>query len=394
MAGTKRERKPGVWELRAALGKGPDGRYRQASETFHGTAKEADRALRRLVVKAEGGELAHRHEKGSTGDVLERWFKMRSPDLSPTTTASYRSYLDNHIIPTLGKIPVDKLTTQRLDEFYAELRAKGLALGSVRVVHAIINKGLQQAKKWSLVPFNVASDVTLPTWRPPERNLPTVGEALSMVKAVEETNPEYATWLFLMAAMGCRRGEQCGLRWSRVDLDEGTVTIARSVIKANGRLVEKDTKSHAVREVALPPVAVVVLRRHRAFVDARAEAAGTSVRPDGYVFSMRLDGSEPWRPDYATYQFRKVREALGLRYFRQHDLRHLVTTILMAEIPAVDVAARMGWSDPSMLFRVYGHPTPEQDRKAARIMGRLLDAKKPHQLPPAEGIAGAADDAS
>jgi integrase len=378
MPGSLRERGPRVWELRTSLGKGPDGKYRQVSRTYRGPRKEAEKALRRLVVEAEAGKLGHLHQRATTGDVLERWFALRSPDYSPTTVRTYRMYLDNHILPALGKVPLDKLTTDRLDAFYGALRARGLSISSVRQCHAIVHVGLAQAKRWKLVQTNEASDVTLPTKRQKELDPPTVDEALSMVRAVDEKDPEFATWLFVIASTGARRGEMCGLRWPRVDFTEGTLTIARAVIALRGipAWEEKDTKTHAVRDVILPTVAVMALQRHRKFMEERAERAGTILKPDAFVFSRRIDGSEPWLPDTTTQRFRRLRKKLKLRYFRQHDLRHMVATILMAEMDPVNVAKRLGWSDPSMLFRVYGHASVEQDRKAARIMGKMLSAKK------------------
>jgi len=55
-----------------------------------------------------------------------------------------------------------------------------------------------------------------------------------------------------MPSMGARRGELCALRWSDVDFGERTVLIARSLVEGRGsELVEKNTKTHASRRIAL-----------------------------------------------------------------------------------------------------------------------------------------------
>ena len=57
-----------------------------------------------------------------------------------------------------------------------------------------------------------------------------------------------------------------------------------------------------------------------------AEFAGTEIPPASFVFSHEVDGHTPWRPDYATLAFVRLRDELGLGEVRLHDLRHFVAT--------------------------------------------------------------------
>ncbi|MDG4840858.1 hypothetical protein O7631_30395 [Micromonospora sp. WMMD967] len=47
----------------------------------------------------------------------------------------------------------------------------------------------------------------------------------------------------MAAALGLRRGELLGLRWSNLDLDNGTATIGQTVQRAGGELRLQDTKT-------------------------------------------------------------------------------------------------------------------------------------------------------
>jgi hypothetical protein len=61
MAGSMRERAPGVWELRVFLGRDPvSGRKEWTSRTFHGSRRGAERALARLVAELDDPMRAHR----------------------------------------------------------------------------------------------------------------------------------------------------------------------------------------------------------------------------------------------------------------------------------------------------------------------------------------------
>jgi integrase len=64
---------------------------------------------------------------------------------------------------------------------------------------------------------------------------------------------------------GMRRGELCGLRFSRVDLDAEVIDPRRNWVLGK----EKDTKTHQNRRIALDSETVILLREHRARVEAR-----------------------------------------------------------------------------------------------------------------------------
>lgn len=81
------------------------------------------------------------------------------------------------------------------------------------------------------------------------------------------------------------------MRWSDLDLDLATLTIARSISDANQLVAVKDTKTHQARRIALDPSTVKVLRAHRERVDQRAAMADIGLSPTSYVWSQDLDGA-------------------------------------------------------------------------------------------------------
>lgn len=117
----------------------------QASETFHGTKREAQRELARLVAQADAGGR-------STGRVtfaqlLDRWWNRSR--LSPTTARKYRRVTERRLQRDLGRRPFYKLTVVDLAAYYLRLeRDERLAPASVRRIHAIVGGALGQAVKW------------------------------------------------------------------------------------------------------------------------------------------------------------------------------------------------------------------------------------------------------
>jgi integrase len=372
--GHLRQRRRGVWELVVDLGRDPlTGKRRQLSRTVRGTKREADRELAGLV-----GEVSDGRETGSNatlGDVLGRWLALVEDDLSPTTLREYRRVVKARIVPALGSTPVRKLTARHLDDFYRSLVTDaGLSPTSVRQVHAVIRRALGQAVKWGWLRSNPAVDASPPRLRRRDLVPPDVADLRKLFAEADADNPAFAAFLRVSAATGLRRGEACGLRWTDLDVGARTLVVERSVVAVSGKgTVEKDTKTHAARRIALDAATLEVLVAHREALEQQAEACGVELVEDAFVFSHAPDGSRPWHPDNVSGAFARVRGRAGLDRVRLHDLRHMhATQLLAAGVPVRTVSGRLGHANAATTLNVYGHFLEPSDRQAAEIIGELL----------------------
>jgi integrase len=253
MRGSARERSAGVWELRVELGRDAiTGRRRQLSQTFHGGKREADSALAKLITDAGKGAFAGTDARVS--DLLDRWLDHSQADLSPTTVRRYRGLIKCHIEAALGQRPLHKVRTSDLDAFYLALvRQVGLAPATVRQVHAVLRRAMSQAVRWGWIATNPAANASPPRIRRADIHPPTPADVIRLIQEADTTNPEFACFLRLGAATGARRGELCALRWSSLDTEARTVLISRSIVEVPGGLLDKDTKTHAARRIAIDP---------------------------------------------------------------------------------------------------------------------------------------------
>jgi integrase len=123
----------------------------------------------------------------------------------------------------------------------------------------------------------------------------------------------------LAAALGARRGEVRGLRWSDLDEAAGTITIKRAVVDVAGRVHVKDTKTHAERPVTIDAGTLALLVAYRRAMSDRAEEFGVVLAFDAYVLSPGPDGAKPLRPERASNVFRALRVKAGISSARLHD---------------------------------------------------------------------------
>src|SRR5262245_28058414 len=169
---------------------------------------------------------------------------------------------------------------------------------------------------------------------------------MRLLETALEEDPALGLYLRLAVIVGARRGELCGLRWNRVDLDHAELLLDRGIIYVPGEgLIEQDTKTHVGRRVAVDARTVELLRTHRVRAARLALEVGISLPADAYVFSRTVDGSIPMRPDGMSHRFAKVRDRLGFTG-RLHDLRHfMVTQLVAAGVDVRTVAGRAGHGD-------------------------------------------------
>ena len=246
MRGTKTEIRRGVWRLRVVVGYDPaTGNPQERSRRVYGTKKVADDALAGYVTEMRTGTTITSTD--SLNALLDRWLEHIEGNLSPTTIRGYREKL-NRVRRDLGAIKLSDLTAQKLDRAYAE--------------------------KWHLVDRPATDRATPPTHSNPPVRAPSPEVVLGLIEVAKRRElPVLAAAIFVAAATGLRRGEMRGLRWSGVDFDARTLTVARAVKHNDGPgWSVGDTKTHEVRRIAIDPATVDVLTEHRARKGAAAGA--------------------------------------------------------------------------------------------------------------------------
>lgn len=346
MQGNLQQRGANSWRVRVFVGRDELGKKRYVERTVRGTKREAQRAMAKLVTEVDGG----RHvpaAKRKFGELLDQWLEVKASTVEESTIEDYRFYVTRYIKPALGHLTLDRIRTIDLDRFYARLRAgehsgRPLSARTVRLCHTVVRQALDQARKWGFVGFNVANDATLPRGRKREIKPPSVDVLRDLLDAAAADDAEFGLYLRVLAATGCRRGEGVALRWTDIDTERGELTISRSIAHVGRRLVEKDTKTHQARRIAVDPATLAALEMHRAAMEERAAELGVALPADAFVF-VNTDFEQPWRPDVVTNRFIKLRSQIGAGTVRLHDLRHFVATNLgSAGTPIATISGRLG----------------------------------------------------
>lgn len=388
--GSKRERSPGVWELRAYAGY-VEGRRQSISRTFRGTAKAADVALARLVVDVADGAVEVKappvdRANPPLSDWMADWYRRQSPEWSPTSSVTAESHIRLHIVPALGHLRVRDITVRHIQEWLHDLRDGGLAPATRRRVFGVLRSALEQAERWEVIDRNPAGRVELPKVPYAEPRWPSGEDLVAAIKLAP--NPHVRTLIWLAAATGGRRGQLVALRWSDIDLVNASLTFHVAAVATPGGVTIKAPKGGKPIQVPLDELTVDVIKAYRRHRQEIALGAGVGRLKDrSYLFARDPAGTECWYPDRASKIWASIRDVRAaptngqkvgpllipsLQGVRLHDLRHAHATLLIAH--GVDrrvVADRLGHSAVSTTDR-YTHRVTAADRAAAQIIGEIL----------------------
>lgn len=221
------QRGPNKYLLRVYTGVDGKGKRQYINKTFHGTSKEAQKALRQLLRDKDIGLLVET-EKMTLSEFLDQWLKTSvQPHLREQTYRGYKHSLERYIREPLGAKRLGKVTTMDIQAVYASMLSKGLASATVIYAHAVIREALQQAVKWKMIAINPSLDVDLPKKITPEMN-PMNQEEVGRFRAVAKASKWYVLFE-LMLGTGLRPSEALGLIWRNVDLAKGEIRIVQKL---------------------------------------------------------------------------------------------------------------------------------------------------------------------
>ena len=372
--GNIRKRKDGRWEGRYTAGYDSESGKRIIKNVLGKTQAEVKEKLKTAISESQKLDVS----KVGTYTVsswVRMWYEVYAePRIRPNTKAYYTNYIENHIIPGIGDVPLDKLTTIQIQRFYnnlqktgrvqrknfPELKDKSLSPRVVRGVHTLLHNCLEQAVAERLILTNPAQGCKLPQLEKKEMKI-LPQEKIGMYLAEAERRGLLSAF-YLELTTGLRRGELLALQWTDLDVENRTLAVTKQVNRINGELVVSPPKTrNSVRTLALPQQAVDLLI---------AEHKKHSTNP--YLFPSPKTGTM-YDPDAFRRTHDKILKAIGAEHIRFHDLRHTFATLsLKSGVDVKTLSGALGHYSAGFTLNTYTHATAQMKQDAADTIGGVI----------------------
>ena len=362
--GTLRKRADGRWEARVVIGYDDKG----LPITKNVTAMEKGKCLEKLEQLKEncGVQLTGKVKaEMAFGDWLDFWYQQYAKQtLRPTTQSGYENMIYNHIITDIGKIPLNKLTQNDLQQFYTrlknggrkvrtELYGKGLSDRMVRGCHAMCRKALEKAVADGIIRINPAIGCKLPPKKAKEMQVLTKEEMQRFI--VQAKADGYFELFLLELCTGMRRGEIVALQWDDLNMQTGELHICRQATTVKGKIhvCAPKTKS-SIRTVILPSDIVKILAEYKKRINSR------------WMFPSPVKEDAPYHPSAIRKVLDRTLERAECKHVRFHDLRHtFATTALANGMDVKTLSAIIGHISSETTLNIYTHITDNMQRSAA-----------------------------
>lgn len=246
--------------------------------------------------------------------------------VKPSTYEGYKTNINKHIIPTLGKVPLNKINGPMLDNLYQKLLESGLSNNSVKSVQRTLSISLRHATVYQYISENPAkhtiSKISTKVKTPDPYTIP-------QVRTLMRNLPD-STWEFIImlgALYGLRRNEILGLQVQSINLKDGYFTIDqqlsnRATQKMTGNILASLKESSSERTLPITDLTKHYFQRQ---LLRHAELATNKECPYPDFLILTPAGT-PYSEEHISMRFKKRTKELGLPQIRFHDLRHTAAT--------------------------------------------------------------------
>ena len=370
--GSIRKRKDGRWEGRYTAGHNLETGKPIYRNVLGKTQAEVKEKLKTAIQETQSLDFSKTGQY-TVGQWMDVWYENYAKiKVRPSSHQTYKGYIENHIKPNIGDIPLEKLTTLDLQRLYKTLLAngrvdrleskgqpKGLSPKTVRNIHQILSSALKLAQEQRIILTNPAEGCALPKVEHREMKTLPVEQLQSFLREAKDSGVFELYYLEL--ATGLRRGELLGLKWEDIDLEHGDLRVRRQIARINGRVVEAPLKTkNAYRTLPLAEDTISILKEQK-------KKVGNSP----WVFPSATGG--PISPDSVLHMLHRVLKRAGLPQVRFHDLRHTFATLALQNgVDIKTVSGMLGHFSAGFTLDTYAHVTTSAQKAAANTMGKLL----------------------
>lgn len=356
------------WEARYTNGTDP-GTGRQLQPSISGsTQKEVSRRLKEVTAAIDKGSHVEPCRM-PLSDWLTEWSDTYLKSQKPLTIDKYRHDIEKYISPGIGAVQLRNLNTQIIQTFYNSLT---LSPKSVKNIHGVLHKALQQAVAVGYLERNPSDYVVLPKAQKYDFKVLSPKEIGLYCRAAEQS--PIGDMLIFTLFSGLRRGEVMGLSWDCVSFATDSIIVKQQLQYQNhvGWSIAP-TKSGKERKIYVAPVAMECLRREKL-----RQLAWQQENLDYFSNTWNLcftdESGQHLSREVLRDEHKAVLASAGLPDIRLHDLRHsYAVTALQAGDDIKTLQENMGHATASFTLDVYATALDDMKRNSASRMQSFFD---------------------
>ena len=290
-------------------------------------------------------------------EIAVVWKDSKRPFVKQSTMAAYVLILENHILPTLGES--DSLHEKIVQDYVLRKIENGLSVKSVKDILIVLKMVMKFGMKNEWMDY-YEWDIKYPTSSTnKEVEVLSVANHKKVLNHIQNHFSFTGLGIYISLCTGLRIGEVCALKWSDINIMEGTITVNRTIeriyiidgVQKHTKLVINTPKTqNSCREIPMTKELLAMMKPLKKVVN-----------DDFYILTNDEYPTEP--RTYRNY-YTKLMEKLGIPKLKYHGLRHsFATRCIEAGCDYKTVSVLLGHSNISTTLDLYVHPNMEQKKR-------------------------------
>ena len=391
-----------IYVLRVTVGRNDRGNVQTKNQTVTAESMEdAEVQYNKFEALVKGcGNGAEFKPPETVAELVEHWFRNVMAISKKKTTAATNRNISTRVVEALGHLKIKKVTYLHLNKFTSLLQRernrnkpdKFLSERTICMHQEYVKQIFDYAVQLGLLKENPAVNMTRIKKKRKKIILPDEVFLQNYFAEVDKKPLNMKCGIYLALFLGLRRAEICGLRWQDVDLENRVLTVRHNRVKLErgaevipgkdiiiGSSILTDPKTdEGVRPIAIPDVLVNDLKLLKQQNEGNAEIymSYPDYQPIFSEFLILNESSgKPINVDTISHTTGKISKLCGKEGFTTHDLRHLMTSVLIDEKVSVKaVQSILGHAEAQTTLDIYAHILKPVNREAAEVMNNYVQS--------------------
>ena len=255
---------------------------------------------------------------------------------------TYRSVVENHLIPYFGRFKLDSINNSMIQSFFNKNSALSSSL--LNKMKICLTQMYDTAIANQIVTFSPCSVINAKSTQKKKEKATFSKKEVAEIIESSKTH-RFGMYINILITMGLRISELCGLKWEDIDFKKGTMSIQRACTDLNGSAVigePKNTKSK--RTIPIPQELLKVLKKER---------------KTGYIVISTTNKNISPRT-FTSKRYNVFFKDTGIRKLTPHEMRHTCGTLLYEKCHDIyAVQAFLGHTNAIVTSEIYVHSNPE-----------------------------------
>ena len=295
-------------------------------------------------------------------EVANEWLAFKSLSVKASTYARYKAALDIHVLPFLGDCETKEITSTHISTFANEKlengrldKTGGLAASTVCGLLTIIKSILDFALKTGKIKSPIR--IPYPKHRCRKVRVLSKEEQIQLESCWTKGANIHKLGMLLCLYTGIRIGELCALHWQDISIEQGMITICRTLQRVkdfsgskNKTMIKVGTpkSQSSIRNIPIPKFLLSIIQEH-------------STDKHGYFLASKKHGYT--EPRTMQNYFARITKQLNISEANFHALRHtFATRCIEAGVDIKSLSEMLGHSCVNITLNRYVHSSFEQKR--------------------------------